>query len=381
MRGSARGPSPRRAARGGSRGRSRARSRLSCGSIGSRDSTGYQRLWRSIRSLTSSNDHAAAVPATARRTARRRRRTPRASSCQAASSRSSCLRLRLDLAQAEHVRERAARGGEEDVGAPAGSSGGGAGAGLPRRSKRAEILLERGPLAAVARRLRQHDPLTHDRLPLGLLHAPITAGGSASGRATGRARSGARARLGDSGSASGTGSLQTRLRSGSGSGSASGSGSFRLGFRPALARARSLAQAGFRLGLRARAPAGARARARARLRAPLGDRLHQLLLAATLLEALEVAPDRGAHVVEMALLAHGEAFPVAAATPSDDYAQRGAEGRDPDDLGPGVQDAARADERGAEVAEVRAEHVLAMPGRLEPGRDDVPGVTEPQGPT
>jgi hypothetical protein len=36
---------------------------------------------------------------------------------------------------------------------------------------------------------------------------------------------------------------------------------------------------------------------------------HQVLLAATRLEALEVAADRGAHVVEMALFAHGEGVP------------------------------------------------------------------------
>jgi hypothetical protein len=44
----------------------------------------------------------------------------------------------------------------------------------------------------------------------------------------------------------------------------------------------------------------------------LGLRLvdpHQVLLAATCLQALEVAADRGAHVVEVALFAHGEGVP------------------------------------------------------------------------
>ncbi len=38
---------------------------------------------------------------------------------------------------------------------------------------------------------------------------------------------------------------------------------------------------------------------------------HELLLSTTLGEPLEVAADRGAHVVEVALLAHGRVFPGA----------------------------------------------------------------------
>jgi hypothetical protein len=35
------------------------------------------------------------------------------------------------------------------------------------------------------------------------------------------------------------------------------------------------------------------------------------------LQALEIAADRGAHVVEMALFAHGTAFPAERASPSE----------------------------------------------------------------
>jgi hypothetical protein len=44
---------------------------------------------------------------------------------------------------------------------------------------------------------------------------------------------------------------------------------------------------------------------------------HQLLLASPLLQALEVAPDRSAHIVEVALFAHGTAFPAKRASPSE----------------------------------------------------------------
>ena len=43
---------------------------------------------------------------------------------------------------------------------------------------------------------------------------------------------------------------------------------------------------------------------------------HQLLLAATIRQSLEVPADRGAHVVEMALLAHGRRFPARSSTPA-----------------------------------------------------------------
>ena len=45
-----------------------------------------------------------------------------------------------------------------------------------------------------------------------------------------------------------------------------------------------------------------------RVRLVVGD-AHQCLLASTLGEPFEVAADRGAHVVELALLAHGRTFP------------------------------------------------------------------------
>ena len=43
---------------------------------------------------------------------------------------------------------------------------------------------------------------------------------------------------------------------------------------------------------------------------------HQVLLAAAFLQALEVPSDGGAHVVQMALFTHGNAFPAGRASPS-----------------------------------------------------------------
>jgi hypothetical protein len=43
---------------------------------------------------------------------------------------------------------------------------------------------------------------------------------------------------------------------------------------------------------------------------------HQVLLAAPFLQTPEVAANRGTHVVEMALFAHGNAFPTRRSSPS-----------------------------------------------------------------
>ena len=79
------------------------------------------------------------------------------------------LRPLFDLAQAKHVRQRAARGQEIRVRA---------GPKVPRADRerlagerdRAQVFLEGGSLAALAGCLGKNDTLAHDRVALGLLH-------------------------------------------------------------------------------------------------------------------------------------------------------------------------------------------------------------------
>jgi hypothetical protein len=126
---------------------------------------------------------------------------------------------------------------------------------------RLEILLEGGAFSPLAGRFWKDDALAHDRFALGLLHPWIRPAGYCSGiEEPCEPRSTRLLEL----------VLLWLLRLG-------------LGHRRRLSLQRQLG-----LGLRFR------------LR-----HAHQLLVTAALGEPLEVAPDRGAHLVEVALLAHG----------------------------------------------------------------------------
>jgi hypothetical protein len=80
----------------------------------------------------------------------------------------------LDLAQAQHVGERTAGGGEIRVGGGT-EVRGAERERLSAQRKRAEVFLEPCLLAPLSRRDGQHDALTHDQVALGLLHAGIRA--------------------------------------------------------------------------------------------------------------------------------------------------------------------------------------------------------------
>ena len=116
-----------------------------------------------------------------RATARHPSASPPRSSYASASRCSCCDRQRVDLAQPRHVRQRPAERGQvaarvrPEVAQPHGQL-------AAAKRAVAQVGLERLEVAAVARRLRQHDSLPHDPLPLAPPHA---ANGSASGRAGG----------------------------------------------------------------------------------------------------------------------------------------------------------------------------------------------------